>query len=302
MLDALIIGGSNAGLSAALVLGRARRKVLLLDSGQARNTPSPEVHSFLTRDGTPPAELRRIAYEQLRPYTTVSLQFDSALSAQQDGKGFAVTTASGATHRARALLLATGVRDELPPVPGLAERWGRQVLHCPYCHGWEVRERRLAVLANAPWAAQYALTIRGWSDDVTLLTDGPAALADEERQRLLRHGVVVDERPLAVLADGSEGLLRIQFADGGAAEYAALFYRSRQRQASDLAQQLGCALDAPMPGVELIRVDANGQTTVSGVYAAGDATNVMQQAIIAASEGLVAAGAINRALLMEEFA
>jgi thioredoxin reductase len=302
MLDALIIGGSNAGLSAALVLGRARRKVLLLDSGQARNTPSPEVHSFLTRDGTPPAELRRIAYEQLRPYTTVSLQFDSALSAQQDGKGFAVTTASGATHRARALLLATGVRDELPPVPGLAERWGRQVLHCPYCHGWEVRERRLAVLANAPWAAQYALTIRGWSDDVTLLTDGPAALADEERQRLLRHGVVVDERPLAVLADGSEGLLRIQFADGGAAEYAALFYRSRQRQASDLARQLGCALDAPMPGVELIRVDANGQTTVSGVYAAGDATNVMQQAIIAASEGLVAAGAINRALLMEEFA
>lgn len=302
MFDVLIIGGSNAGLSAALVLGRARRQVLLLDGGRPRNAPSPEVHSFLSRDGTPPAELRRIASEQLRPYTTVSLQSDVARSARRDDDGFSVTTESGATHRARALLLATGVRDELPPLPGLAERWGTQVLHCPYCHGWEVRERPLAVLANAPWATQYALTIRGWSDDVTLLTDGPATLADEERQRLARHKVVVDERPLAALSDGTEGLVRVQFADGGAADYAALFYRSPQRQASDLAHQLGCAFNTPMPGVELIQVDAMGQTTVPGVYAAGDAVNMTQQAIIAASEGLVAAGAINRALLAEDFA
>jgi thioredoxin reductase len=302
MFDVIIVGGSNAGLSAALVLGRARRQVLLLDHGQPRNAPSPEVHSFLSRDGTPPAALRQIAREQLRPYTTVSLQSDTALSARRDADGFSVTTKSGGTYRARALLLATGVRDELPPLPGMAERWGRLVLHCPYCHGWEVRERPLAVMANAPWATQYVLTIRGWSDDVTLLTNGPAALADEERQRLARHKVALDERPLAALADGSEGQLRVQFVDGGAADYAALFYRSRQHQASDLARQLGCTLNAPMPEVELIQVDAMGQTTVPGVYAAGDAANMTQQAIIAASEGLIAAGAINRALLAEDFA
>lgn len=302
MLDVIIVGGSNAGLSAALVLGRARRRVLLLDSGQTRNAPSPEVHSFLSRDGTPPAELRRIAREQLRLYTTVSLQSEAVCSARQESKGFSVTTASGVTHHARVLLLATGVCDELPPIPGLAERWGTQVLHCPYCHGWEVRERPLAVLANAPWAAQYALTIRGWSDDVTLLTDGLATLADDERARLARHGVGVDERPLAALVDGPAGLLRIQFADGGAREYAALFFRPQQRQASDLARQLGCAFTAPIPEVELIQVDAMGQTTVPGIYAAGDATNMLQQAIVAASDGLVAAGAINHALLAEDFA
>jgi thioredoxin reductase len=201
-----------------------------------------------SRNGTPPAELRRIAHEQLRPYTTVTVEPDIALTARPEGEGFAVTTGSGVTHHARALLLATSVRDELPPIPGLAERWGRQVLHCPYCHGWEMRERRLAVLANAPWAAEYALTIRGWGDDLTLLTDGPAALGDEERQRLARHWVAVDERPLAALSDGPEGLLRVQFAGGAADDYAAVFHRPRQHQASDLAQQLGCALDAPIPG------------------------------------------------------
>lgn len=302
MLDVLIIGGSNAGLSAALVLGRARRRVLVLDHGQPRNAPSPHVQGFLSRDGTPPAELCRIAREQLRPYTTVTLEQDIGLTARRDGAGFAVTTGSGVTHHARALLLATGVRDELPPLPGLAERWGRQVLHCPYCHGWEVRERRLAVLSNAPWAAEYALTIRGWSDELTLLTDGAAALGDEERQRLARHRVSVDERPLAALTEGPGGQLRVQFADGANDDYAALFHRPVQRQASDLAQQLGCAFDAPFPGSELIRVDAMGQTTAPGVYAAGDAATLMQQAIVAASAGMVAASAINRALLLADFA
>lgn len=302
MLDVVIIGGSNTGLSAALVLGRARRRILVLDHGQPRNAPSLHVQGFLTRDGTPPGELRRIAHEQLRPYTTVTVQQDAALSARRDETTFVVTTGSGVTYQARALLLATGVHDELPPLPGLAERWGTQVLHCPYCHGWEVRERRLAVLANAPWAAEYALTIRGWSDDVTLLTDGPAPLAAEERQRLGRHGIAVDERLLAALVAGPEGLLRVRFADDTVDDYAALFHRPRQRQASDLAQQLGCAFDTPFPGSKLIRVDAMGQTTVPGVYAAGDATTLMQQAIVAASAGLVAASAINRALLLQAFA
>ncbi|NJO81819.1 MAG: NAD(P)/FAD-dependent oxidoreductase [Blastochloris sp.] len=302
MLDVLIIGGSNAGLSAALVLGRARRRVLVLDHGQPRNAPSAHVQGFFTRDGTPPAELRRIAHEQLRPYTTVTTKTDTALTAQRAEAGFVVTTHSGNTYHARMLLLATGVHDELLPIPGLAERWGRHVLHCPYCHGWEVRERRLAVLANAPWATEYALTIRGWSDAVTLLTNGPITLDANDRQRLVRHGVALDERPLAALSDDAEGLVRVQFTDGATDDYAALFHRPRQRQASDLAQQLGCALDVPFPGVELIQVDAMGQTSIPGVYAAGDATTLMQQAIVAASAGMIAASTINRALLLADFA
>jgi thioredoxin reductase len=302
MNDVVIVGGSNAGLSAALLLGRARRRVLLLDHGQPRNAMSPHVQGFLTRDGTDPAEMRRVAREQLQPYTTVSLQADTVKGAQRDEDGFFVSTAEGATHRARMLLLATGVRDELPSLPGLAPRWGRQVLHCPYCHGWEVRERPLAVLANGPWAAEYLLTIRGWSAELTLLTNGPAALGAAERERLARHQIPVDERRLSALDDGPEGLLRVQFADGDARDYAAIFHRPAQRQASDLAQQLGCAFDAPFPGAELIRVDPMGQTTVPGVYAAGDATTMIQKAIVAAAAGVVAASSINRTLLMQEFA
>jgi len=302
MIDVLIVGGSNAGLSAALVLGRARRRVLVLDHGQPRNAPSPSVHSFLTRVDTPPAELRRIALEQLQPYTTVAVQTGEATAARRDENGFTVTTSAGETIQARALLLATGVRDELPPIAGLAERWGHQVVHCPYCHGWEVRERPLAVLINGPRAAEHTLTIRGWSDDVTLLTNGPAQLADDDRQRLLRHGVQIDERLVSRLDDGAEDTVRVVFEDGGARDYAAIFHGPRQRQASDLARQLGCELHEPMPGIELVRVDAAGLTTVPGVYAAGDATTPMQQAIVAASAGLVAAGMLNRELLGREFA
>jgi thioredoxin reductase len=302
MFDALIIGGSNAGLSAALVLGRARRRVLLLDHGEPRNRPSPAVHSFLTRDGTPPAELRRIAYEQLRPYSTVGVQHGEAAHAARDGDGFTVMLRSGDSYRARTLLLASGVTDELPQIAGLAERWGRQVVHCPYCHGWELRERPLAVLSNGLWALEYTLTVRGWSDDLVLLTHGPATLSDGEYQQLARHGVRVVEDQLCRLEDGPEDTVRIVLADGSVLDRAAIFHRPPQRQRSDLARQLGCELDAPWPGLELIRVDATGQTTVPGVWAAGDATTPLQQAIVAASAGLVAASMLNRALLQQDFA
>jgi len=301
-LDVLIIGGSNAGLSAALVLGRARRRVVLLDHGQPRNAPSAAVHGFLTRDGTPPAELRRIALAQLQPYPSVAVRPGEATDAQRDATGFTVTTRAGETYHARRLLLATGVQDELPQLAGLAERWGRQVVHCPYCHGWEVRERPLAVLANGPWAAEYALTIRGWSEDLLLLTNGPAALADDERLRMARHGIQIDERTISHLDDGPEATVHIVFADGGVLARAAIFHRSAQQQRSELARQLGCALHEPMPGIEVIQVDASGQTSVPGVFAAGDATTPMQQALVAASAGLVAAAMLNRQLLQEDFA
>ncbi|MBC8161518.1 MAG: NAD(P)/FAD-dependent oxidoreductase [Roseiflexaceae bacterium] len=302
LFDVLIIGGSNAGLSAALVLGRARRQVLLLDHSQPRNAPSPGVHNFLTRDGTTPAALRRIAHEQLTPYTTVSVQPGEVTNAGRDDRGFRVSTRTGETHHARALLLATGVVDQLPPIPGLAARWGTQVVHCPYCHGWEVRERPLAVLVNGPGASEYALTIRGWSDDLVLLTNGSATFDDSERKRLVCHNVQIDERAISRLDDGAEDMVRVRFADGDTRDYAAIFHGPPQRQASDLARQLGCEVHAPRPGTEIIRVDAMGQTTVPGVYAAGDAATIMQQAIVAASTGLIAASMLNRELLQQDVA
>ncbi|MBA3471164.1 MAG: NAD(P)/FAD-dependent oxidoreductase [Herpetosiphonaceae bacterium] len=302
LLDILIVGGSNAGLSAALVLGRARRQVVLLNHGQPRNAPSPGVHGFLTRDGTPPAELRRIAYEQLKPYPSVTVRSGEAAQARRHAEGFSVTTRAGETYRARAVLLASGVVDELPPLPGLAERWGHQVVHCPYCHGWEVRERPLAVLSNEPWTCEYALTVRGWSDDLVLLTNGPAALDDSERQRLLRNAIQINEHPISRLDAGPEGQVRVVFDDGSLLDRSALFHRPRQHQASDLARQLGCELHTPIPGTEIIQVDPMGQTTVHGVYAAGDAATMMQQAIVAASAGMVAASMLNRELLQQDFA
>jgi len=165
-----------------------------------------------------------------------------------------------------------------------------------------VRERPLAVLSNEPWASEYALTVRGWSNDLVLLTNGPALLPDDERQRLLRHGIQINERQISHLTDGPEDMVRVAFADDSVLDRSAIFHRPRQRQHSDLARELGCEMHSPMPGTDMIRVEATGQTTVPGVYAAGDATTPMQQAIVAASAGLVAASMLNRELLQQDFA
>lgn len=301
--DVIIIGAGTAGLSAALTLGRACRHVLVLDGGPPRNAPSPAVQAFLTRDGTPPLELLRIAREQLAAYPDVEIRASRATAVKPGRQQFCISIipideAGPATVvTARRLMLCTGVIDELPPVAGMRELWGKGVLHCPYCHGWEVRQQPLAVYGNGKTGYGLALLVSRWSADVALLTDGPSGISPNGLKRLRTQGVRVVEEPIEQLVGTAKGRLRhIRFTTGHTLSRYALFVHAHQRQRSDLAQQVSCRITQ----AGAIWTDKNGQTSVSGVYAAGDCDPGPQQAIIAAAEASWAAIKLNEALTKEE--
>jgi thioredoxin reductase len=301
--DAVVVGAGSAGLSAALVLGRSRRRVLVLDGGEPRNAPSSGVHYFLTRDGTPPEELLRIGREQLEPYSGVDVRQTKATGAAGSDGDFLVTLEDGTTVRTRKILLATGVQDELPEKPGFREFWGRGIYHCPYCHGWEVRDRPLAVLNSSEDAAERAALIRNWSRDLILLTDGPAKLEDGAREKLRVLGIPINETPISRLeGDRTSGILhRIVFEDGSEVSPEALFYRPPQRQRSDLAETLGCEFETTGPLPTLLKNDPmTKETTVPGVHVAGDAGTMLQGAIMAAASGASAAAFINHSLITQD--
>ena len=302
--DAVIVGAGTAGLSAALVLGRSRRRVLVLDGGEPRNAPAAGVHGFFTRDGVHPGELLEIGREQLRPYDGVEYQAGRVTEVSGSDDSFGVTLEDGDEVLARKLVLATGVVDELPQRPGFWELWGRGVYHCPYCHGWEVRDRPLAVLISAERAADYALLIRNWSHDLVLLTDGAVELEEEDLRRLRVLGVPVNEKPIARLEgreDGSEGLWRIVFEDGTFLEREGLFYGPPQRQRSGLAEALGCEIVAMGPAMEVVKADPmTRETSVPGVYVAGDAGPPPQSVVMAAASGASAAAFLNHTLCGED--
>jgi len=301
--DTVVVGAGSAGLSAALVLGRSRRRVLVLDGGEPRNAPSSGVHYFLTRDGTPPDELLRIGREQLEPYSGVEVRRARATVATGTDGDFLVTLEDGSSVRTRKILLATGVHDELPERPGFREFWGRGIFHCPYCHGWEVRDRPLAVLDSGEDAAERAALIRNWSRDLILLTDGPAKLEDEAREKLGVLGIPINEIPISrVEGDRGSGILhRIVFEDGSEVSREGLFYRPPQRQRSDLAEGLGCEFETAGPLPTVIKNDPmTKETTVPGVHVAGDAGTMLQGAIMAAASGASAAAFINHSLITEE--
>jgi thioredoxin reductase len=301
--DAVVVGAGCAGLSAALVLGRSRRRVLVLDGGEPRNAPSSGVHYFLTRDGTSPEELLRIGREQLKPYPGVEVRTTGATGATGSDGDFGVTLEDGTTVGARKILLATGVQDDLPEKPGFRELWGRGVYHCPYCHGWEMRDRPLAVLNPGEGAAERAALIRNWSRDLILLTDGLPVLNDGTREKLDALGVPINETPISRLeGDRAAGVLhRVVFEDGSEVSREGLFYTPPQRQRSDLAEALGCEFEAKDPLPTLVKNDpTTKETTVPGVYVAGDAGTMIQAAIVAAAAGAVAAAFINLSLVTED--
>jgi len=296
--DVAVIGGGAAGLSAALVLTRARRRVVVLDAGQPRNAPAAHMQGFLSRDGMPPAELLAVGRDEVTSYGGHILRHTvTAIRSTGDGKvtGFEVTTEGGRVVRARRVLVTTGLRDVLPEVAGVRERWGRDLLHCPYCHGYEVRDQPLGVLGGNPESVVHALLIRQWSDDVVLFTHG-ADLLSEQRERLVACSVgIVDER-VARLVVEDDRLTGVELVDGRTVPRAAVFVRPEFVPNDTLLTGLGCAVDDN----GWVVVDPTGRTSVSGVWAAGNAVNPRAQVITAAGEGSAAAIAINNELVEQD--
>ncbi len=260
-----MVGGGPAGLSAALVLGRARQRVLVLDAGRPANANTPTVGGLLAQSRMAPFDLRRAGRDQLAGHPTVEVRDGEVLDVATDGGGFAVRTDGGAV-RARALVLAHGLRYDPPSLPGIEPLWGRSVFHCPFCDGWEVRDLSIGVHGNGPEAARSALVVSGWSDDVVLLTDGPARLGDEA-EALARAGVRVREERVRELVGGAGALDRIEFETGAPEHSDALFVRTDRGQPNGLAEALDCTLS---DGGTIV-ADSVGHTGVPGVYAAGDA-------------------------------
>ena len=292
--DVVIVGGGPAGLAAALALGRARKRVLLCDSGSPRNARAAHVQNFVTRDGVPPREFRRIARQELGAYANVTVRDARADAISGDHGAFAVQLA-GNTVEARRIILATGMIDDIPDIEGMGELWGTSVFQCPYCHGWEVQDQRFAYLATNPEAMPFALLLRGWTSDVVVLTDGKFEVPEETRTQLAQGEVRVDERPIQRLSAENGRLEYIELVDGPRLECDAVFTHPRQTQVP-LVQALGLALDDK----GFVRVDeTTRETSIPGIYAAGDLTTSAQGAVLGAAAGMLAAARLNHALTVE---
>lgn len=291
MFDVIIVGGGPAGLNAALTLGRQRRSVLLVDSGSYRNEPAEEMHMFLSRDGFPPAELRRLGREELAHYPTVEIREDLVLTVTGAADDFTVELAGGSSEHARRLLLASGHADVLPEVEGVAERFGRGVYHCPFCHGFETAGKPLAVLGGDFSHAMLALYVADrFSDDVVLCANGPLEVSAELHTALKERGIEVREEPVSLVAGGPDALT-VHFGSGSSLERGAIYHRPVSHQRSDLAAAVGCEL---LPD-GCVRVNPMQQTTTAGVYAAGDTARLAEVVgptpfvITAAADGAKAA-------------
>ena len=295
--DVVIIGGGAAGLSAALVLSRARRRVLVVDSGAPRNAPAAHLHGFLSRDGMPPRDLLAAGRQEVRGYGGTVTTGAVRAVVRSSPSAFEVFLGDGERVSARRLLVATGLRDELPDIAGLVDRWGRDVLHCPYCHGWEVRDQPLAVLFNGPETVRYAQIVRQWSHDVVLVVP-PDALTQAQRSELAARAIdVVDGAVNGVLVE-DDHLTGVRLEDGRVIPSAAVFVPPRFIPNSDLLSGLECETDE----LGWVVTGANGATGVPGVWVAGNVTNPRAQLITAAGEGSAAAIAINADLVDEDVA
>ncbi|MER5378787.1 NAD(P)/FAD-dependent oxidoreductase [Streptomyces sp. NPDC002688] len=299
--EVVVVGGGTAGLSAALVLGRARRRTLVVDAGEPRNAPAAHLQGYLTRDGMPPAEFLAAGRREVEGYG-VEIVRDRVADVVRDGSGeFDVTVGAGRTVHARRLIVTTGLVDEMPSVPGVAERFGRDVLHCPYCHGWEVRDQAFGVLASTPMGVHQALMVSQWSKDVTLFlhTVGEDELSDEDLRRLAAAGVAVVPGEVAELVVAADRLTGVRLTDGSTHDRSVLFVAPRPVPQTGLLDRLGAEMHETPFGTYPV-VDPTGLTSVPGVWAAGNAAGFAEQVVNAASGGYRAAATLNGELLFTD--
>ncbi|WP_164205396.1 NAD(P)/FAD-dependent oxidoreductase [[Micrococcus luteus] ATCC 49442] len=298
--DAVIIGGGAAGLSAATTLARALRSVLVIDSGAPRNAPAAGVHGYLSRDGMNPLELLAAGRSEVLSYGGSVLDGE-AVSARRMPSGFEIVLGDSRRVTGRRLLVTTGLTDGLPPIDGLREQWGKGVVHCPYCHGWEIRGQRIGVLGTGPLSVHQALMFRQWSPDITLFLNDTVFPTDEEWEKLAARSVRVVEGAVASV-DSVDGVLTgVTLRQGSSFFVGALAVGSRMEARSELLESLGLASQVHPSGAgRFIETDAMGATAVPGVYAAGNVSNLMAQVITAASEGVMAGARINADLIEEE--
>lgn len=298
--DAVVIGGSFAGLSAAIPIARARRSVCVVDTGKPRNRFAEASHGFFGQDGSNPRVMIANAQAQLGHYPTARIVTGEVERARRIAGGFEVTLHGGEVLTARKLVLAFGVSDVLPELPGFAERWGRSVLHCPYCHGFEFAGGRLGVLQSAPFSAHKALLIAEWGP-TTLYLDGEDAPDAETQAKLAARGVAIEPAPVLALRGEGDALSSLLLADGRELAIDALYLAPRTRLNSPIAEQLGCAIDDTPLG-PVIRTDAAKLTTVPGVYAAGDIARSPHNATWAAADGVTAGVSLHQSLVFEPLA
>ncbi|MEV0124030.1 NAD(P)/FAD-dependent oxidoreductase [Streptomyces sp. NPDC050703] len=297
--DVVVVGGGAAGLSAALVLGRSRRRVLVVDAGEPRNAPAAHMQGYLSRDGMPPADFLAEGRKEIQRYGVEAVR-DRVSAVTPDGRGeFVIALAGGGSAHARRVVLATGLVDGLPDVPGLAERWGRDVLHCPYCHGYEVRDEAFGVLAAEPFNSHQALLVTQWSKDVTLFLDKVRELPDAEWERLAAAGVSVVEGEVAGPVVEDDRLTGVRLADGRVVPRSVLFVAAKPVPRSGLLDALGAETrDTPFGPYPAL--DETGRTSVPGVWAVGNAASAMEQVVNAASAGYRAGVMINAELVMAD--
>ncbi|RMI36585.1 NAD(P)/FAD-dependent oxidoreductase [Actinomadura harenae] len=297
MNDVVVVGGGVAGLNAALVLARARRRVVVVDGGTPRHAPAAHTHGFLTRDGMSPAALAEAGRAEVARYGVplIDGRVDHVQADREGAAGFLVRPAGGPVLKARRVLVATGLRDDLPEIPGVRERWGRDLLHCPYCHGYEVRDEPIGVLGTGPGSVHQALLLRQWSDDVVFLPH-TSDLADGDRERLTARGIpILDGRVRWLVVDGDR-LRGVELAEGRVVPRRAVFVFPRMVPHDALLTGLGCERSAD----GWVVTDASGRTGVPGVWAAGNVRDPRAQAVTAAGQGAAAAFAINHDLVDEE--
>ncbi len=295
--DVIIVGGSYAGLSAAMALGRALRNVLIIDSGQPCNRQTPYSHNFITLDGVEPAKIAEIARAQVQKYSTIRFLSGLAVSGKKTSDGFTISTETGEEFTSKKLIFATGIKDIMPDIQGFAECWGITVIHCPYCHGYEVKNEVTGILANGDVAFHYARLIRNWTKDLAIFTNGISTLSAEQMSMITKHKIPVIEKEVSHLQHNDGQLEQIIFKDGSSYKLKAIYSRPNYEQHCKIPEMLGCAVTEQ----GLLQVDMFQKTTVPDIMACGDNASLMRAVSYATAMGNIAGAMTNNALTEEEF-